>query len=101
MKTVERTWRISLAAALMTTIWTAAAPAADLPNTPAARPATTTTAAPSKPVPMEAGVAKRAPKAFRSQTEPVVRLASREPVRDCYASFTCRGHFLLIIGVAY
>jgi hypothetical protein len=85
MKTVERTWRISLAAALMTTVWVATAPAADLPNTPAARPAQPATATP-------------APKASRPQHEPVLRLAS---ARDCYVSSTCREHILLIIGVAY
>jgi hypothetical protein len=94
MRTVERIWRISLAAALMTTVWAAAAPAADLPNTPAARPATTAT--PAKPVSMGTRHANPAAKSARSRAEPVLRLAS---ARDCYVS--CREHFLLIVGVAY
>ena len=35
MKTVEHRWRISLAAAFLTTVWTATTPAAELPNTAA------------------------------------------------------------------
>ena len=97
MTTVERTWRISLAAALMTTVCAATAPATDLPNTPAARPATTTTATPSKPVSMATKQDNPSPKSSRPRSEPV-RLAS---ARDCYFSHSCRGHFLLIVGVAY
>ena len=44
MKTIERRWRISLAAAFLTTVWTATTPAAELPKTAAtlaARSATT------------------------------------------------------------
>ena len=39
MKTVEHRWRISLAAAFLTTVWTATTPAAELPNTAAIPPA--------------------------------------------------------------
>ena len=35
MKTIERRWRISLAAAFLTTVWTATTPAAELPKTAA------------------------------------------------------------------
>ena len=87
MRTIERIWPGLLAATLATTIWTAAAPAAELSTTAAARPATAAVVTSSKSVP-----AQLAP----------MRLASRlEPARECHGSSYCRGHFLLILGVAY
>lgn len=94
MRTIERIWPGLLAATLATTIWTAAAPAAELATTTAARPATTAVATSSKSVP-----AQLAP--IRLEPTPI-RLASRlEPARECSVSPYCRGHFLLILGVAY
>ena len=80
MKTVEHRWRISLAAAFLTTTLTATTPAAELPNTataPRARPATT-----AKPVHTRMELRKPASNSFRHQ-------------------FVSGGHILLILGVAY
>jgi hypothetical protein len=85
MKTVKHRWRISLAAAFLTTVWTATTPAAELPNTaatPPARPATTAVAAPLKPVHTRMELRKPASNSFRHQ------FVSGEPI-------------LLILGVAY
>ena len=85
MKTVEHRWRISLAAAFLTTTLTATTPAAELPNTataPRARPATTAVATPLKPVPTRMELRKPASNSFRHQ-------------------FESGGHILLILGVAY
>ena len=85
MKTVEHLWRISLAAAFLTTTLMATTPAAELPNTataPRARPATTAEATPLKPVPTRMELRKPASNSFRHQ-------------------FVSGGHILLILGVAY
>jgi hypothetical protein len=85
MKTVEHRRRISLAAAFLTTVWTATTPAAELPNTaatPPARPATTTVATPLKPVPTRMEPRKPASNSFRHQ-------------------YVSGGPILLILGVAY
>jgi hypothetical protein len=85
MKTVEHRWRISLAAAFLTTGWTAMTPAAELSNaaaTPTARPTTTAVAKPSKPVPTRMELRKPASNSFRHQ-------------------FVSGGPILLILGVAY
>ena len=85
MKTVERRWRISLAAAFLTTLWTATTPAAELPTTAAtapARPTTTAVAKPLKPAPTRMELQKPASNSFRHQ------FVSGYPI-------------LLILGVAY
>jgi hypothetical protein len=85
MKTVEHRWRISLAAAFLTTVWTATTPAAELSNTATAspaRPAKTAVATPLKPVPTRMELRKPASNSFRQQ-------------------FVSGGPILLILGVAY
>jgi len=85
MKTVEHRWRISLAAAFLSTVWTATIPAAELPNTaatPTARPTTTAVAKPLKPVPTKIELRKPTSNSFRHQ-------------------FVSGGPILLVLGVAY
>jgi hypothetical protein len=80
MRTVERPWRISLAAALLTTVWTATTLAAEPLNTAATLPSRPATATPSKPVPTRMGLPKPASYSFLD---------------------SLRLHFPLILGVAY
>jgi hypothetical protein len=83
MKTVQHRWRISLAAAFLTTVWTATTPAAELSNAaPPARPAKTAVTTPLKPVPTRMELRKPASNSFRQQ-------------------FVSGGPILLILGVAY
>ncbi len=110
MRTIERIWPALLAATFVSSLWAAAAPAAELLDTTTARPATTATATPPKPAPKATTrFATHAPKlplprpaSIRLETQPV-RLASRlnEPARECSSWLSCGGHYLLMLGVAY
>jgi hypothetical protein len=102
MSIIERNWRILLAAAFLTTVCAATAPASDLPNTAAARPTPTAVVTPAKPVAKTTKLATPAPKSVHPQPKPI-RLASRviEPARECYGWPYCGGHYFLMLGIAF
>jgi hypothetical protein len=84
MKTVEHSWRISLAAAFLTTVWTATTPAAELRKTAATPPARPTTTAVVTPL------------------KPVTRMELRKPASNSFRhQIVSGGPILLILGVAY
>jgi hypothetical protein len=102
MSTIDRPWRILVAAAFLTMAWTAAAPAADLSNQTKAQPASpavkTTATKPAKL--RHARVARKASRRHHAATRLAFRVVN-ETAHACPIWPFCRGYFPLILGIAF